>query len=108
MVLQDCLDFFQQNPATQARGHAFKLYKRNCTHRSRAVFSQSVLLTFGTSCLIQLILDHYHCSCVRLLYGLILLFTYMSLVLLHFTGLLSAINALLSSHMTNKDDDDVM
>ena len=31
-------DFFEWNPATQTRGHAFKLYKRNCLHRSRAVF----------------------------------------------------------------------
>jgi len=31
-------EFFEWNPATQTRGHAFKLYKRNCTHRSRAVF----------------------------------------------------------------------
>jgi len=31
-------ELFEWNPATQTRGHAFKLYKRNCTHRSRAVF----------------------------------------------------------------------
>ena len=31
-------EFFQRNPATQTHGHAFKLYKRNCAHRSRSVF----------------------------------------------------------------------
>jgi len=31
-------EFFEWNPATQTRGHAFKLYKRSCMHRSRAVF----------------------------------------------------------------------
>jgi len=31
-------DFFEWNSAIQTRGHAFKLYKRNCVHRSRAVF----------------------------------------------------------------------
>jgi len=32
------MNFFEWNPVTQARGHAFKPYKRNCTQRSRAVF----------------------------------------------------------------------
>jgi len=31
-------DFFAWNPSTQTRGHAFKLYERNCVHRSRAAF----------------------------------------------------------------------
>ena len=52
-------EFFQRNPATQTRVHAFKLYKRNCTHRSRSVFFQSVLLMYGTNYPFQLILDHY-------------------------------------------------
>jgi len=50
-------DFFEWNPATQTRGQAFKLYKRNC------YFSLSVLIMYGTNCLSQLILDRYHCSC---------------------------------------------
>jgi len=31
-------DFFEWSPVTWTCGHPFKLYTRNCMHRSRAVF----------------------------------------------------------------------
>ena len=55
-------DFFEWNPATQTRGHDFKLYKRNCVHRSRAVFFSERVINVWDNCLSQLILDRYLCS----------------------------------------------
>jgi len=82
--------------------------KENAHTGPEPYFSHSVLLTFGTKCPIELIFNRYHCSCAvsavwiylaiciilvcivyeresacLYVYGL-----YMSLVLLHFAGLL--------------------
>ena len=120
-------DLFEWNLATQTRGHAFKLYKRNCAHRTRAVFFQSVLSIYGTNYLFQPILDPYDYSCIVStvwIYPVIYIYNFSMYVCIFSVSCvmsngfirlcsmvfcwaaISACHALLSSHMTNKDDDD--
>ena len=51
-------EFFEWNPATQTRGHAFKLYKKIANTDPETYFSQSVLLMSGINYMFQLILDY--------------------------------------------------
>jgi len=117
------MTFFEWNPVLR---HAVTLSKSNCTKGTAYTgpelhFSLSVLLMYGTNCLSQLILDRYLCSCAVSAVWIYLTtciynFNFMYYVyngfyvfdfIAHCWATLSALCALLSSHiMTNKDDDD--